>query len=357
MDSDYDSSIPFTLHLATVMIRVIVEANIPFIRGVLEPFAQVEYLSNNQITSESVREVDALIIRTRTRCNAQLLDGSRCQFISTATIGTDHIDLAYCKERGIAVHNAPGCNAPAVAQYLFSSIAKWMNHEKKSANELTLGVVGVGNVGGIVARWARELGFKLLLSDPPRERREVEPIANIAPLETIVSESDIITFHTPLTHDGDDATYHLCDTAMVNSFKRTPLVVNCARGEITDTAALLDGLENGKISACVIDCWEDEPNINPTLLERAMVATPHIAGYSIEGKMRGTEMVLKALKEHFGLTELQISEVTKPITGAPTVTMQQITHSYNPQTDTHQLQATPTQFESIRNNYPYRHEV
>ncbi len=337
--------------------KIIIESNIPFIKGVLEPFAQVEYLTNDKITADSICDADALIIRTRTICNAQLLEGSRCQFIGTATIGTDHIDLPYCRNHGIAVHNAAGCNAPAVAQYLFSTIAQWMQREERTANELTLGIVGVGNVGKIVARWAKELGFKLLLNDPPRESNESKPIDNITSLEQLVAESDIITFHTPLTNTGTDATYHLCDMNMVNSFKKSPLVVNCARGGITDTIALLDGLSSGKISACAIDCWEGEPAINSTLLEKTMIATPHIAGYSIEGKMRGTELILKALKEHFDLKELEINEVTKPITGATTVTLEQITQSYNPQIDTATLKANPSQFESIRNNYCYRHEV
>ncbi|MFI3239913.1 MAG: 4-phosphoerythronate dehydrogenase [Bacteroidales bacterium] len=337
--------------------KVIIEANIPFIHGILEPFADIEYLTNDKITADSVRDADALIIRTRTICNAALLEGSKCQFIGTATIGTDHIDLSYCHKRGIAVYNAPGCNAPAVAQYLFSSIAEWMQHDGRKSSELILGVIGVGNVGKIVARWGEALGFKLLLSDPPRERNESEPITHIAPLERLIAESDIITFHTPLTNQGEDATYHLCNTVMVDKFQKSPLVINCARGGITDTTALLGGLSNGKISACVIDCWEDEPMINSTLLEKSLVTTPHIAGYSIEGKMRGTEIILKALKKHFDLKELEITEVTKPITGATTVTLEQITQSYNPLTDTAALKASQTDFESLRNNYHYRHEV
>lgn len=339
------------------LIKIIVEANIPFIKGVLEPFVEVEYLANDKINALSVKSADALIIRTRTICNAQLLDGSRCKFIGTATIGTDHIDLSYCKARGITVYNAAGCNAPAVAQYLFSSISLWMERTGRNANELTLGVVGVGNVGAIVARWGKELGFNLLLSDPPRERSESERIANIAPLDRLLAESDIITFHTPLTVEGIDKTYHLCNMDIVNGFRRSPLLVNCARGGIADTAALLYGLECGKISACVIDCWENEPDINGVLAEKALVATPHIAGYSIEGKERGTQMILKALKEHFNITNLMIKEVTKPIGGAETVTLDEITKSYNPRIDSENLKSKIAEFEQLRNNYLYRAEV
>ena len=152
--------------------KIIVEKNIPYIQGLLEPFGTVDYLSANEITADTVRDADALFVRTRTKCNAALLEGSRVKFIATATIGTDHIDLPYCREKGITVRNAPGCNAPAVAQYVFATIARWMEGKPMSPRELTLGVVGVGNVGKIIVRWARNLGFNVLECDPPRQRAE-----------------------------------------------------------------------------------------------------------------------------------------------------------------------------------------
>ena len=175
--------------------KIIVEKNIPYIQGLLEPFGTVEYLSANEITADTVRDADALFVRTRTKCNAALLEGSRVKFIATATIGTDHIDLPYCREKGITVRNAPGCNAPAVAQYVFATIARWMEGKPMSPRELTLGVIGVGNVGKIIVRWARNLGFNVLECDPPRQRAEG---GSFVSLDEIARTADIITFHTPL---------------------------------------------------------------------------------------------------------------------------------------------------------------
>jgi len=154
--------------------KIVIEKNIPFIKGLLEPWAEISYLAPEEITPQNMADADALITRTRTRCNRELLEGSRCRFIATATIGTDHIDLDYCKEAGITVANAPGCNAPAVAQYVFASIAEVMKRQDdlRTPEELTLGVVGVGNVGRVIARWGRILGMKVLCCDPPRAEAE-----------------------------------------------------------------------------------------------------------------------------------------------------------------------------------------
>ena len=232
--------------------KVIVENHIPYIKSRLEPFAEVLYLPAAEITAEAVRDVDALIVRTRTRCDAKLLSGSRCSFVGTATIGTDHIDLAFCRENGITAVNAPGCNAPAVAQYVHSVIARHMQARGiTDCHRLTLGIVGVGHVGSIVERWARQLGFKVLLCDPPRARKE--GAGAFVPLETIAAEADIITFHTPLTRSGEDATYHMCDEAFIARLSHCSLLMNSARGEIADNAALVAALESGKIGNVAID--------------------------------------------------------------------------------------------------------
>lgn len=334
--------------------RVIVESHIPHIRGLIEPFASVDYLEPVEFTPEAVRDADALIVRTRTRCNAALLDGSRVRFIGSATIGTDHIDLDYCDKYGITVRNAPGCNAPAVAQWVFAAIHAWMQQRGiTNPDGLTLGIVGVGHIGSIVARWARQLGFTVLLNDPPREKGENKDGSFdviFSPLDELQRRCDIITFHTPITRDGQWPTWHLCDTAFLNGLSRCRLIMNAARGPIADNAALLGW--HGDIA---LDCWENEPAISLPLLDRCVVATPHIAGYSREGKQRGTAMMLEALNEFYGW-DIPIPTIDAPATGAAQVTLDGIAASYDIMADTAALKAAPANFESLRNTYPLRQE-
>ena len=331
--------------------KIVVDSHIPHIRGLIEPRAEVLYLEPGDITREAVRDADALIVRTRTRCNADLLDGSRVQFIGSATIGTDHIDLDYCANHGIIVRNAPGCNAPAVAQWVFAAINAWMSQRGIiSPVGLTLGVVGVGHIGSIVARWGRELGFTVLLNDPPRENRDDSLDVNFEPLETLQGQCDIITFHTPLTRDGEWPTWHLCDRAFLDGLSHCRLLLNASRGAVADNAALLSW--HGDIG---LDCWENEPKISLPLLEKCVVATPHIAGYSLEGKQRGTAMMLAALNEHFGW-DISVPTIAAPATGAAQVTLAGIAASYDILADTAALKASPSTFESQRNHYPHRPE-
>ena len=331
--------------------RVVVESHIPHIRRLIEPFATVDYLEPGEFTPEAVRDADALIVRTRTRCDAALLDGSRVRFIVSATIGTDHIDLDYCAQHGITVRNAPGCNAPAVAQWVFAAINAWMQQKSITRpNGLTLGIIGVGHIGSIVARWARQLGFSVLLNDPPRENRDGSFDDIFLPLEELQRHCDIITFHIPITRDGQWPTWHLCDAAFLNGLSRCRLIMNAARGPIADNAALLSW--HGDIA---LDCWENEPNISTALLDKCVVATPHIAGYSREGKQRGTVMMLEALNEFYGW-DIPIATIASPATGAAQVTLDGIAASYDILADTARLKTNPTDFESLRNSYPLRQE-
>ena len=324
-------------------LRIIIERNIPFIKGVLDDLAQVEYLSAEEIDADAMRYADALICRTRTRCNADLLHSSRCSFIATATIGTDHIDLDYCNHRGITVANAPGCNAPAVAQYVFASLAHVIN---QPISNYTIGIVGVGHVGSIVERWATQLGMKVLLCDPPRA--EIECTNNFVSLDEIARQCDIITFHTPLTTSGKYPTHHICNETFINSLSHRAIIINCARGGIFDTQAVINALDAGKIANVIVDCWEGEPQLNPTLLEKTAIATPHIAGYSREGKIRATAMALEAFARHFNLSIPNVAQGVAP-GAAQYVTMQSITQSYNPIIDTQALKASPDAFETLRN--------
>lgn len=336
--------------------KVIIEQNIPFIAGLLDKVCDVVYLSSDKITSEAMRDADALVTRTRTRCDAALLDGSRCRFIATATIGIDHIDLDYCHARGITVANAPGCNAPGVAQYVLASVLRWLQsrYPGRPLTDFTIGIVGVGHVGSIVERWSRELGLKVLLCDPPRADREGGD--GFVSLARIARDSDIVTFHTPFATTGPYPTFHLCGKAMLDSCTGRPLIINSARGPIVDTPALLSALEVGTVSDVVMDCWENEPRISSELLQRAFIATPHIAGYSREGKIRATAMSVHSLCRYFDLPEPRMPEQVPP-TAAAHVTPESILCSYDPLRDTATLKTSPSDFESLRNHYAYRPEV
>ncbi len=312
--------------------RIIIESHIPHIRGLAEAAGHsVSYLPPEEFTPATVAQADALIVRTRTHCNAALLHGSSVKAIATATIGMDHIDLPYCASQGIAVHNAPGCNAPAVAQYVLATIAHVQPAIKR------LGIVGVGHVGSLVDRWARANGIPTLLCDPPRAAREGS--ADFVTLEEIAAHCDVITFHTPL----DASTHHLINHEFLSRCQPGALIINAARGAVADTQALL---LNPQLRYA-IDCWEGEPHISLPLLEAAIVATPHIAGYSLQGKQRASAMALQAI-------DPQIALPMPPVAQAPTLA--QIAASYNPLTDTAALRAAPHAFELLRNHYPLRPE-
>lgn len=332
------------------MKKIVIESHIPYIKGLLEPYAQVEYLDTAAITPAAVRDADALLVRTRTRCDASLLQDSRVSFIGTATIGTDHIDLPWCASRGIKVVNAPGCNAPAVAQWVHATIGTWLQRHPQEQGRVVLGVVGVGHVGSIVARWGRELGYEVLCCDPPRAAQE--GLEGFVSLTEVQARATVITYHTPLTRTGQWPTWHMCDAAFLAGAPHLRLVLDAARGPVCDDDALL-AWQGGDVA---IDCWEHEPAISLPLLGRAIVATPHIAGYSSDGKHRGTAMVVQALNEHFGW-HAQPEPAVAPYEGAHDVTLQRIMASYDPMQDTARLKAHPEQFEQLRNHYDLRPEV
>ena len=322
--------------------KVVIDHKIPYIKEAIEKIAdEVVYLPGNAFTPEAVKDADALIVRTRTRCNRELLEGSQVKFIATATIGYDHIDTAYCQEAGITWTNCPGCNAGSVEQYIFSTLCLLKEKKGLDLKKATLGIVGVGHVGGRVKRMAEALGMKILLNDPPRADRGEEGFVD---LETILRESDVITFHTPLNREGKYATYHLVDEDLLFSLKRTPFIINASRGEVVDTASLLAALAAGKVRGAVIDTWEYEPCISRELLEVAFLATPHIAGYSADGKANATRMSLEALCKFFGIeADFKIVPPEGP-------------HDYDPTRDSEWLKAAPEKFEWFRGNYPIRRE-
>lgn len=338
--------------------KIIVDNKIPYIKEAVERIAdEVVYAPGKDFTSELVKEADALIIRTRTHCNRELLEGSKVKFIATATIGFDHIDTEYCRQAGIEWANAPGCNSASVAQYIQSSLLLLQERQGgRLFNKLTIGIVGVGNVGSKVAEVCRKLGMRVLQNDLPREEKEGS--AAFISLETIAQECDIITFHVPLYKEGKYKTFHLADEAFFRSLKRKPVIMNTSRGEVIETQALQGAISSGLISDAVIDVWECEPEIDRDLLNKVYIGTPHIAGYSADGKANATRMALDAFCKHFNIKadyEIMPPAPANDVIEAPTYE-DALLEIYNPVRDSDALKAHPEQFEQLRGDYPLRRE-
>lgn len=353
------------------VMKIVIDRDIPYIRGILEPYARTVYIAGDRIASCDVADADALIVRTRTTCDEALLSGSSVKLIATATIGYDHIDLEYCREAGIEVVTSAGCNARGVLQWMGAALSYASKVQGWEPREKCIGVVGVGNVGSLVASYAKSWGFDVLCCDPPRQRAMTsgESCARgeslytpdeFVPFARIISECDIITFHTPLTRKGKDATYHLADGAFFQQARHGTLVINCARGGIADTQSMLSALESGKC-ACCLDTWENEPDIDLRLLDAALVSTPHIAGYSAQGKANAASMAVKAAARKFGLplTGWYPAGEVPRVTPSP-INWDELTGSIERYCDirkeTAALKHAPEDFEDIRNNYPYRTE-
>src|SRR5659263_18326 len=297
---------------SVMTLKFFIDDKIPYIQGTLEPFGEVLYLSGPKTTPEIVRDADAIITRTRTTCNEQLLAGSSVKIIATATIGFDHIDTEYCDKAGILWTNAPGCNSKSVEQYIASALFVLAQRKGFELKGKTIGVVGVGQVGSKVARVCELFGMNVLLNDPPRAREEGPE--QFCSLERIMQEADIITLHVPLYMQGEDATYHLADDRFFQALKRKPVLFNSCRGEVLDSNSAKSAVRNELISGLVIDCWENEPDIDLELLGMVDLATPHIAGYSKDGKANGTTMSIQALSRFFclGIDDWKAQNVEVP---------------------------------------------
>lgn len=338
--------------------KIIADSYIPFLKGRLEPFCDIEYLHPDLITAEAVKDADGLLIRTRTRCGEPLLGESKVQFITSGTIGMDQFDLPWCASRGIATHNSPGCNAPGVAQYVWSCLL----HLRINPAEITIGVVGHGNVGSIVAEWGEALGARVLKCDPPKARSGAE--GDYLTLEQMLPQCDVVTLHTPLTRTGEDATFHLIGEREVALMRQGAILVNAARGPVVDTPAVVKAAERGSIRL-ITDCWEGEPSaIDRRQLDLSLFATPHIAGYSLQGKQRATRMVLENLARHFGLplaesegeSGIKVWDLPEPYRPGHAPDAIRLLRSYCPEADDLLLRSHPEAFEALRDNYDYRSE-
>ncbi|WP_320052446.1 4-phosphoerythronate dehydrogenase [uncultured Acetobacteroides sp.] len=347
--------------------KIVVDDRIPYLEGVLEQyFGEVVYATGTHFIPELVKDADALLVRTRTNCDAKLLDGSKVKIIATATIGHDHIDKEYCQRRGICWVNAPGCNAYGVVQYALSALAHISNMGYGSLDGKTLGVIGVGEVGRRIAAVAPYLGLKVLLNDPPRARAEGS--SSFVDLDTLLQQSDIVTLHVPLIRDGIDKTFHLADERFFAKFGKPTVLINASRGEVVEGGALKHAIANQKVSYSVLDVWENEPDVDLDLLRMVSIATPHIAGYSLEGKSNGTSMAVNSILRFFGLEAnptwapqnlpmLDPTIVFSAGNGTEQGIRDCILNSYNIVIDDAAFRARPDLFEYLRGNYGVRREL
>lgn len=348
--------------------KILADAHIPYLKGVIEQFGEVEYLPGNLFSHETIKDKDALFVRTVTRFDEKILTNTNVKLICSATIGYDHIDTQYCSENNIAWRTAPGCNANSVEQYVSASLLLLADKYKFDLSTKTIGIIGVGNVGSRVKKACERLGMRVLLNDPPLCEKDVKlsQTESFVDIEIIKKEADIITLHTPLTKTGKHKTYHLVDEQFINSLNKKPFIINSSRGSVVSTSALKEALKSGKVSDAVIDCWENEPNIDRELLEMAYIATPHIAGYSADGKWMATKMSLDNFTNFFNIKSSEIEMAKLPQSENKIIDLanirkeQQLAYAvlqtYNPLSDSDKLKANPDKFTWFRSNYTLRRE-
>lgn len=344
--------------------KILADAHIPYLKGAAEQFGEVTYLAGNEFTKEAVKDKDVLIVRTVTHFDETMLAESNVKLICSATIGFDHIDTDYCDKNNIAWRTAPGCNADSVEQYVTASLMRMAQKYHFELKDKTIGVVGVGNVGTKVARVCQLLGMKVLLNDPPRQ--EAEHNDDFVDLATIQKEADIITFHTPLIKDDKHATYLMADSHFFANLNKQPIIINSSRGAVVDNQALKEALKTNQASGAIIDTWENEPNIDLELLNIVDIATPHVAGYSADGKWNATAKSLHTINDFFKLKkdpillnpilqpenkEIDLSDVesNKQI-------QQAVLFTYDPLKDSALLKNQPEKFYYFRSHYPLRRE-
>jgi phosphoglycerate dehydrogenase-like enzyme len=340
--------------------KVVADMDIPFLEGVFEPYGEVVYKKGLEISHEDVLDADALVVRTRTRCDAALLEGTSVKMVATATIGTDHIDLEYCRNAGITVANAAGCNAGGVMQYVFSALYGVAARKGIKIDGSTIGIVGVGHVGSKIEAMAEYLGFNILRCDPPRA--VAEGPEGFCSLEHLLEESDVVTLHVPL----DETTRGMANADFFTLMKPGAIFINAARGEVVDEQALIEA--SPKLGAIVIDTWNNEPDINEDLVDIADIATPHIAGYTFQGKQNGTAYAVQALARHFRLEELYDFFPAQDLPGHEPVLLDlkgknhgEIAavsqYNYPIFTDDFRFRMEPHKFEKLRSEYQYRREI
>lgn len=370
--------------------KIVCCSNMPYAKEAFSTLGETLVKDGRLIAPADVRDAAMLAIRSTTLVNQSLLDGSSVKFTGTATIGTDHMDIPWLERQGIRWCYAPGCNANSVSEYVTSAVLCLADRHGFTLEGKTIGVVGVGNVGKLVVKKAEALGMRVLMNDPPREEAEnrcqesgarsqeseVRKTTEFVPLDRILAESDIVTFHVPLTRTGPHATYHLADKAFFEKMKRGAIFFNCARGATTDTDALLAAMDKGTVAHAVIDTWEGEPIYRPDLLARVDIGTPHIAGHSFEGKVMGTVMVYREACKFLGVKATWTPDNLLPPPLVPeldadaagkseeAVLWQLVHRVYDIEADDQRMRqgagledkARGVHFDGLRKNYPMRRE-
>ena len=356
-----------------LVMRILADENIPFVVECFSCVGEVELVTGRELTADMVADVDVLLVRSVTPVGADLLDGSGVRFLGTATIGFEHVDIEYLSRNNIGFASAPGSNANSAAEYVVAALLEIGQKRAIDLEGKSIGIIGVGNVGSRVAGKATALGMRVYLNDPPLQRRSGDP--KYVPIEELF-DCDFVTLHTPLTFDGIDKTFRLADERFFESLKAGCVFINTSRGGVVDSSALKAVIESGKLKAVALDVWEDEPNIDTELVEMVDIGTPHIAGYSLDGKVAGMIMIYKAVCQHFGLEAKWSAEdfLPKPAISelevdADSVDEQRVISGavkrvYDISRDDRKLRGILEVdaerkgefFDSLRNNYPVRRE-
>ncbi|NJO16013.1 MAG: 4-phosphoerythronate dehydrogenase PdxB [Thioploca sp.] len=290
--------------------QIIADENIPFVDIAFANLGEIRTVAGRDLSYADLGETEILLVRSVTPVNETLLNNSAIRFVGTATIGLDHIDLAYLHHRGIGFASAPGCNAIAAAEYVISALLVIAERQGFSLADKTVGIIGCGNVGSRVLKKLIALNINCLIYDPPQQEQRGE--FDYVDLETVLS-ADIITLHVPLEKQGRYPTYHLINEAVLKKLSNQVILINTSRGAVIDESALLNRLATHPEMTVILDVWKNEPNINPLLLQRATLATPHIAGYSLDGKVRGTEMLYTAVCHYFKKDKMWQSQTSLPV--------------------------------------------
>lgn len=353
--------------------KIIADKNIHFVDQAFKQFGNVQLIPTTEFKNDVLKNADIVIVRSEVKLNEKLLEGSKVKFVGTSTIGTDHIDLNYLQSRNIGFANAPGSNSNSVAEYVVAALLQLQEKFNFNLKEKSIGVVGVGNCGSKVVKYAKVLGMNVLQNDPPLKRITGNP--EFLELDDLM-DCDIITLHVPLTREGIDKTYHLFNRSRIFKMKKGSILINSSRGAVVETTALKDALSSGHISAAVIDVWENEPNIDAELLGKVFIGTPHIAGYSLDGKVNAIRMVYEAACKYFNqeiiwdpTTELNKIKwlgrlKTEVIIDYQTTLIQIVNNNYDILEDHEKLMQLcylpPTQqgvyFMKLRTSYPIRRE-
>lgn len=353
--------------------KIVADENIPFVRECFSSIGHVEAVAGRKITPKVVVDADVLLVRSVTKVGQDLLADSKVKFVATATIGFDHVDVDFLRQKNIGFASAPGSNANSAAEYVIAALLEIAQRHKVSLEGKSIGVVGVGNVGSRVAKKCAALGMNVKLNDPPLQRQSVD--SKYRPIEELF-DCDFITLHMPLTFQGIDRTFHLADERFFKSLKTGSVLINTSRGAVLDTRALKAAIRAGRLTAVVLDVWENEPNVDVELLEMVDIATPHIAGYSLDGKIAGMIMIYTAACKYFGLEAKYDLEdfLPEPAVGELRINPQgcaeqEVLHSvvqkiYGISNDDHRLRQIASRaqgergefFDSLRKNYPVRRE-